>query len=69
MREAEKDELLKFLDDYWDSHRTAPSYREIKEGMGLKSTSKVYRLIQELDSEGRVSRGGHKQHRAIRSSE
>lgn len=53
-RSEKKASILGFIRDYQKEHGYAPSYREIADGTGLKSTSSVHYYIQQLLFEGRL---------------
>ena len=45
-------ELLVFLDNYQTTHGYAPSYIEMKDGVGLKTKSGIHRLLKGLAQRG-----------------
>lgn len=47
-------EALDFINDFQASSGYCPSYIEIAEGLGLKSKSNVYRIMQALIARGHV---------------
>ena len=47
-----KEQLFRYLVE--NSFETPPSVRELCTALGIKSTSQVYKLLHELESEGRV---------------
>ena len=51
--------IEKFINDYCSTNGTAPSIREIAEGLGLgKST--VYYHVKRMEAEGRIESRGHR---------
>ena len=55
--------LYRFIRDYIDTHDgISPSYEEMRQHMGFKSTSGVYQTIAILEAAGRVRkrRYGHR---------
>ena len=52
MEKSRKQQVLEFITNYTDTRHYAPSYREIGEAVGLKSTSSVYRYIKRLQEDG-----------------
>ncbi|EIC65335.1 LexA family protein [Mycobacteroides abscessus] len=51
MRVQEK-AVLNFLTDYVGEHGYAPSYREICEGTGIRSSSSIQPVLDSLQDEG-----------------
>jgi SOS-response transcriptional repressor LexA len=49
-------ELLTFIRTYYAEHHRAPSFHEMKDGIGLKSKSAVHRLIVHLEARGHLVR-------------
>lgn len=50
-------DLLAFIESYHADHPgISPSFREMMDGVGLKSTSGVYSLINQLEERGRIRR-------------
>jgi repressor LexA len=47
---------LDFVRDFWEEHNFSPSYDEIREGIGLKSKSGVWFLLNALEQQGYVVR-------------
>jgi len=47
---------LDFVRDFWAEHSFSPSYDEIREGIGLKSKSGVWFLLNALEQQGYVVR-------------
>lgn len=41
-----------------DQHGYAPSIRELRDALGLKSTNRVFELLTGLEEKGRIRRGG-----------
>jgi repressor LexA len=48
--------LLKFIEDYLNENGLAPSYDEMKEGIGIKSKSGIHALIAGLEERGYLRR-------------
>lgn len=55
MTRREKD-LLDFIKAYWSEKGYSPSFKEMQEGLGLKSRSSIHRLIQGLVLRGHIER-------------
>jgi len=53
-------QCLEFIIAHIAAHRVAPSYDDIKDGLGLKSKSGVHRLIEGLVDRGWVKRRPNK---------
>lgn len=52
---TEKDyEVYKFIIDYIKENGYAPSYREIREGVGTKSIDSVLRILWKLEYMGKI---------------
>lgn len=49
-----QDDALKFMRAYVAEHGIPPSYREIKEGIGLGSVSSAHRLVHGLVERGHI---------------
>lgn len=49
-------EALEFIKAFMAENGTAPSIREIVEGVGLKSTSGAHRLVVALEDRGHIQR-------------
>jgi len=49
------EQLLKYVDWYWERYGFAPSYRSIGKAIGVRSTSSVHRLVQHLLRQGRLA--------------
>lgn len=49
-----RERVLRFVGEFIQSHGYSPTYREIANGVGLRSTSTVLRHLEHLKSEGRV---------------
>lgn len=47
-------ELYKFLIDYIKENGYSPSYKEIAEGIGIKSRSTVMEKLQRLQKKGKI---------------
>lgn len=41
-----------FVVNYWQEHEYAPSYANIRDGCGIKSTSEVYNIVSLLVKDG-----------------
>jgi len=48
--------VLKFLKDYHAQHEYMPTYLEICEGAGFKSTNSIFHLLNKLDQKGHIRR-------------
>lgn len=46
---------LEFIESFIAEHRFSPSYREIRDGLGFKSTTQVHALVNSLKERGYVS--------------
>ncbi|KPJ84111.1 MAG: hypothetical protein AMS17_16665 [Spirochaetes bacterium DG_61] len=63
---TEKQErVYRFIKEYIDRHRIAPSYEEIRSHFGFRSISTVFDHIQTLEKKGYVAKGGTNQKRAL----
>lgn len=51
---------LEFIKAYMEVKGYAPSYRNIAEGLGIKSKSNVHRLVHALKSQGLLDLDPHK---------
>lgn len=49
-------EILEFMRAYWRQHQSAPTVREIQEGLGISSTSVVNHHLEALDRKGYITR-------------
>jgi len=49
-------DILEFVSEYWRQHRRPPTVREIKEGLGLSSTSVVNHHLEALARKGYIER-------------
>ena len=49
-------ECLDFIAEYWRENGFAPSFDEIREGLGAKSKSSVSSLVSQLERRGHVTR-------------
>ena len=49
-----RDKIMAFIILYFDHHGYAPSYREIADGIGMKSTSSIYHHLKILFDEGKI---------------
>ena len=43
-----RDQVREYIDRYWVRHKSAPSIRDIKQGVGLSSTSLVFSYVRKL---------------------
>lgn len=57
--------ILTFLEQYFDEHAMAPSFREIKEHFGYASYFSVQRYLKQLDEKAYISLGENNEKRAI----
>ena len=48
--------VLKWIVEYIDTHPYPPTTREIRDGLGLKSTSTVWYHLEELQKTGHIVR-------------
>lgn len=46
--------MMAYIMLYFDHHGYAPSYREIADGIGMKSTSSIYHHLKILFDEGKI---------------
>ena len=53
-REDRQQQICTFIAEYYDSKGYSPSYREIANGVGLRSTSTVHYYVKMLEENGRV---------------
>jgi len=53
-----KEKILEFIKEYACKNGMLPTYREIGEGVGLKSTSSVAYYMLKLSDEGKVDMKG-----------
>jgi len=44
--------VLDFIKSYWDANGYAPSYREIMDGVGMKSMAHISGMIRQLSERG-----------------
>lgn len=51
-----KTEILAFIKKYTDEHHYPPTFREIGEGVGLKSTASVKYYIDMMESSGMITK-------------
>lgn len=47
-------ELLQFIKIFIETNGYSPSYEEMKQAIGISSRSSVWRLVSELEAQGRV---------------
>lgn len=52
MSNATRNKVLGYLTSFYDSNGYSPSYREIADAIGVKSTSTVHKYVHILESEG-----------------
>lgn len=57
-------ETLAFITNYIDGNGIPPSFDEIKDGLGLRSKSGIFRLVNALEERGKIHRL-HNRARAI----
>jgi repressor LexA len=63
---TEKQErVYRFIREYINRHRIAPSYEEIKGHFGFKSISSVFDHIRTLEKKGYITKGGANQKRSL----
>ena len=60
MLTKKQSELLIFIDRQINATGVSPSYEEMKEALGLRSKSGIYRLIGSLEERGFLRRMPHK---------
>ena len=48
--------VLDFIKDYWAENGYAPSYRDIGEGMRMKSMSHVFSMVKQLHERGYITK-------------
>ena len=53
-REDRQRQICTFIAEYYDSKGYSPSYREIANGVGLRSTSTVHYYVKLLEENGRI---------------
>lgn len=58
-----KGKVLTFIKEYACTHGYLPTYREIGEGVGLKSTSSVNYYMLQLANEGKIDLVGRTRYR------
>jgi repressor LexA len=51
--------VLKFLEQYYNHKEYMPTYREIAEGINVKSTNSVFMLLNKLEDKGHIKRFKH----------
>ena len=54
-REERQQQICAYIADYYDRNGYSPSYREIADGVGLRSTSSVHDYIKQLEEEAKKS--------------
>jgi len=47
---------LEFIKSYWEDNGYAPSYDNIKDGLGAKSKSSISALLERLEQRGYITR-------------
>lgn len=52
----QQSELLRFITEYQQCENASPSFDEMREAMGLKSKSGIYRLVSGLEERGFIRR-------------
>jgi len=62
---GKQERVYRFIREYIDTHRIAPSYEEIKNHFGFKSVSTVFDYISTLEKKGYITRGGTNQKRSL----
>jgi len=53
-REERQQQICAFIAEYYDSKGYSPSYREIGDGVGLRSTATVHHYVKMLEEKGRI---------------
>jgi repressor LexA len=48
--------VLQFIEDYLRCHQRSPTFREIGQGMGVRSTNTVAHYIRVLEEKGAIAR-------------
>lgn len=61
-----KDRIYDFIVQYTKEHLYPPSFKEICEGVHLRSKSSIYDYIHKLEKEGRIKIGDFHQPRCIK---
>ena len=57
-------DALTFVREFWATKGHSPSYDEIREGLGLKSKSGIWVLLNALEDQGYIARTFN-QHRSV----
>lgn len=52
MSEGMRNKILAYLSGFYEQNGYSPSYREIAEGIGVKSTSTIHKYVYALQREG-----------------
>ncbi len=63
---ASEDDVYKFVVSYKREWRNSPTFKEIRDGCGLSSTSVVRSCLDRLVDQGKIMLGRHGQYRSIR---
>ncbi|OGP59019.1 MAG: repressor LexA [Deltaproteobacteria bacterium RBG_13_61_14] len=58
-------EVYSFLEEYFEEQGTAPSYEEIRQGLGLSSLSTVFKHLKQLERKGYLRSPWASQKRAL----
>ena len=58
-------EVYSFLREYFDQFGTAPSYEEVRRGLGLSSLSTVHKHLKQLERKGYINSPWSSQKRAL----
>lgn len=66
MMRATKEQVLRFIEEYVEKHKYAPSYREIAHGVGLTTVSTISVHVDQLISEGKLETDHPGSPRALR---
>lgn len=53
-REERQQQICTFIAEYYDKNGFSPSYREIAEGVGLRSTASIYDYVKQLEENGSI---------------
>ena len=54
MNSQKAENILNFVKDYIEREHMSPSVRDIREGLGIKSTSTIHRYLHALETEGKI---------------
>lgn len=55
-----QNEAYEFIRSYLDQYRRPPTLKEIGDGLGIRSTNGVYKLLQTLEEKGWIEREKHR---------